>query len=102
LLALLFATSAELGAGQAGAVEIDAAELPTRLMAVIEFAAFRQTAVLELASAVAFVAQSAPASMFLDQSILQIVFTGERSMAVVDVNEAIKRVVAIVNLLTIG
>ena len=40
--------------------------------------------------------------MFFDESVLQIVFIGERPVAVVDVNEATKRVVAVVNLLPIG
>jgi hypothetical protein len=57
--------------GQARTVEVDAAELPARLVAVIEFAAIGQTAVLELANAVVFVAQSTPALVFLDEPVLQ-------------------------------
>jgi hypothetical protein len=60
--------------------------LPARLVAVIEFAAIGQAAVLELADAIVFVAQSAPALVFLDESVLQIVFVGERLITAVDVD----------------
>ena len=85
MLALLLSTGVELMRGQARTVEVDAAELPARLVAVIEFAAIGQAAVLELADAVVFVAQSAPALVLLDESVLEIVFVGERPMVVVSV-----------------
>ena len=69
MLALLFATSAELVAGQARAIEVDAAQAPTGQMTVIERAAIRQTAVAELADAVVFVAQGAPDLVFLDELV---------------------------------
>ena len=71
---------------QAGAVEVDAAELPARLVAVIEFAAIGQAAVLERADAIVFVAQSAPALVLLDESVLQVVFVGKRLMTALDVD----------------
>jgi hypothetical protein len=71
-------------------------------MTVIEFAAIGQTAVLELADAVVFLAQSAPALVLFDESVLQIVFIGERPMAVIDIDKATERIVAVMNLLTIG
>ena len=86
LLALLLSTGVELMRGQARTVEVDAAELPARLVAVIEFAAIGQAAVLELADAIVFVAQSAPALVFLDESVLQVVFVGKRLMTAVDVD----------------
>lgn len=60
LLALLFSTGVELVSGQARAVEVDAAQLTAALMAVIEFAAIREAAVLQLADGVVFVTQGAP------------------------------------------
>ena len=102
LLALLFPTGAELVSGQARAIEVDAAQLTAGLVAVIEFAAVREAAVFELADAVVLVTQGAPALVFGDQAVLQVVFIGERPVAVVDVYEATEGVVAVVNFLAIG
>ena len=102
LLALLFATGVELVVGQAGAVEVDAAQLAARLVAVVELAAVRQPAVLQLADAVVLVAQGAPALVFGDQAILQVVFVGEGPVAVVDVDEATEGVVAVVNFFAVS
>ncbi len=78
LLALLFAAGVELVAGQARAVEVDAAELAARGMAVVEVAAIGQAAMAELAELVVFVAQGAPALVFGNQAVLQVVFVGQR------------------------
>ena len=56
----------------------------------------------QLADAVVLVAQGAPALVFLDEAVLQVVLVGERPVAVVDVYEATEGVVAVVNLLAIG
>ena len=56
----------------------------------------------ELADAVVLVAQGAPALMFFDQSVLQVVFIGERPVAVVNIYETAQGVVAVVNLFAIG
>ena len=69
LLALLFATSAELVASQPRAVEVDAAQPSTGQMTVIERAAIGQTAVAELTDVVVFVAQGAPDLVFLDELV---------------------------------
>ena len=55
-------------------------------MAVIEFAAIGEAAVFELADAVVLVAQGAPALVFFNESVLQIVFVGEGPVAVVDIS----------------
>ena len=102
LLALLFATGAELVRGQARAVEVDAAQAAAGLVAVVEFAAVGEAAVAELAEVVVLVTQGAPALVFGDQAVLQVVFVGEGPVAVVDVYEATEGVVAVVDFLAIG
>jgi len=55
-------------------------------MLVVEGAAVRQAAMTELANAIVLVTQGAPAWVFLDESILQVVFIGKRLMTAVDVD----------------
>ncbi len=102
LLALLFAAGTELVAGQARAVEVDAAQASTGQVTVIERAAVRQAAVAELADAVVCITRGAPALMLGDQAILYVVFISERPMAVVDIYQATECVVAVVNFFAIG
>ncbi|KPY24544.1 Unknown protein sequence [Pseudomonas syringae pv. philadelphi] len=72
------------------------------LVVVIKFAAVRQAAVAQLAKLVVFVACGAPALMLGDEPVLQVVFVSQRPVSVVNVNEATKRVVAVVDFFTIG
>ncbi|RMQ32983.1 hypothetical protein ALQ07_200143 [Pseudomonas syringae pv. actinidiae] len=88
--------------GQARAVEVDVAELSAALAVVIKLAPVREAAVFQLAYSVVLVAQRAPALVFGDQAILQVVFVGEGPVTVVNVNEAAKRVVAVVDFFTIS
>ncbi len=48
----------------------------------------------QLADAVVLVAQGAPALVFLDEAVLQVVLVGERPVAVVDVYDAAASVIA--------
>ncbi|MCV4265941.1 hypothetical protein, partial [Pseudomonas capsici] len=52
------------------------AQLPATMVVVIQLAAIGQATVLELADAVVFVAQRAPALVFGDEAVLQVVFEG--------------------------
>ncbi len=72
------------------------------LVAVIELTAVRKAAVAELSNAVVLVAQGAPALVFGDQAVLQIVFIRQRPVAVVDVDQTAKGVIAVMDLLAIG
>jgi len=63
-------------------------------VAIVEFAAIREAAVAKLANAVVLVAQGAPALVFLDEAVLQVVLVGERPVAVVDVYDAAASVIA--------
>ena len=102
LLALLFASGAELVSGQARAIEVDAAQTSAGQVTVVKFAAIGQAAVVQLADAVIFVTCGAPALVFSDQAILHIVFVGEWPIAVVDIYQTTQSVVAVVNLFAIG
>lgn len=102
MLALLFAAGAELVGGQARAVEVDAAELATTLMVVIELTAVRQAAVFQLADSVVLVTQRAPALMLGDQAVLQVVFVSQRPVAVVDADQTPEGVVAVMDRAAIG
>ena len=78
LLALPLPTATELVGGQARAVEVDAVQLAAALVVVIQLAAIREAAVFELADAVVLVAQRAPALVFGDEAVLQVVFVTVR------------------------
>jgi len=102
LLALLFTASVELVRSQARPVEVDAAQPTAGQVAVIECAAIRQAAVIELADAVVFVTRGAPALMLGDQSILHIIFISKRPMTIVHIDQTAKCIVAVVNFLAVG
>jgi hypothetical protein len=72
------------------------------LVAIVEFAAVGEVTVAQLAELVVLVTQGSPALVLADQTVLQVVFVGQRPVAVVDVYEAAEGVVALVNFLAIG
>lgn len=89
-------------AGEALAVEVDGFEHAAGVVEVVQAVAVGQFAVAELAEGVVAVAQGGPALMLGDEAVLQVVFVGQRPLAVVDGGEAAEAVVGVGDFTAVG
>ena len=102
LLAHDFAPVFKAVAGEALAVEVDGFEHAAGVVEVVQAVAVGEFAVAELAEGVVAVAQGGPALMLGDEAVLQVVFVGQRPLAVVDGGEAAEAVVGVGDFTAVG
>ncbi|MNV65695.1 hypothetical protein D3C71_1584070 [compost metagenome] len=103
LLTAFFTTELEMMAGQSRAIQVDGRQRPTLGAVVFKTAVVRQTQVLELAADVVAITQGAPALMFGDQSVVNVVLELQRMvLAIIDADQSTQPVIAVLDLDPVG